>query len=255
MLILLSPSKTINTETRTRVHEFSEPKYLSNSYQLVKLVRKFNLDQLKEKMVISNNLAQQTYDKFQFWNKKHDLTNSKQAILSFKGDVYTGLDVESLSESDMLYSQNHLIILSGLYGILKPLDLIQPYRLEIATKLAVNNHKDLYAFWKTKITSGILKTIKETSNDVIVNLASNEYFRSIETKRIKTRIITPEFRDNKNGEYKVISVYAKKMRGIMANYIIKNRINDPEELKLFNIEGYYYNYGLSTQENLVFTRG
>jgi uncharacterized protein len=255
MLIILSPSKTIDESSQSSVTTHTIPVNLTKSDQLVKIIRKMELAELSEKMEISSKLAQQTYDRFQFWNKHHELSSSKQAVLSFKGDVYTGLNSSSLSESDLLYSQNHLIILSGLYGILRPLDLIQPYRLEIATKIQTKTHSDLYKFWKSKITSGIIKVLLETSNNLIINLASNEYYKSIDEKKLKVNIITPVFKDFKNGEYKIISVYAKKMRGIMTNYIIKNRIIDPEELKLFNSDDYYYNFDLSTKKNMVFTRG
>jgi len=254
MLIILSPSKTIDTTTASNFQTFSLPHYINESKILVNTIKKLNTTQLSKLMSISPKLAQQTYDRFQFWNKSHELFNSKQAILSFKGEVYTGLESNSFSEEDLFYSQEHLIILSGLYGVLRPLDLIQPYRLEIATKLSIKDYKDLYSFWENKITKQINRILKATNNTAIINLASNEYFKSINVKKLKVNIITPIFKDEKNGAYKIVSIYAKKARGQMSQYIIKNTIDNIDELKHFNKDGYYYNAPLSNITDLVFTR-
>lgn len=254
MLILLSPSKTIETGHGS-FQLNTQPLFIMESSKLVNKIKKLNTGELSKLMSISPKLAQQTYDRFQFWNNEHNSQNSKQAILSFKGEVYNGLAAASFSEKDLSYSQEHLIILSGLYGVLRSLDIIQPYRLEIATKLSVQEHKDLYSYWGNKITNEINRVLKETSNEILVNLASIEYFKSIDTTKLKSKIITPVFKDNKNGVYKIISIYAKKARGLMSNYIIKNQINSIEELLLFNEEGYYYNEEHSKANELAFIRG
>lgn len=254
MLIILSPSKTIDTNTTSNFKTFSLPHYINESKILVDTIKKLNTSQLSKLMSISPKLAQQTFDRFQFWNKSHVLSNSKQAILSFKGEVYTGLESTSFSEEDLLYSQEHLIIISGLYGILQPLDLLQPYRLEIATKLSIRDYTDLYSFWEVKITKQINRILKATNNSTIINLASNEYFKSINVKKLNANIITPIFKDDKNGTYKIVSIYAKKARGQMSRYIVKNTIDNIDELKLFNEDGYYYNADLSNSANLIFTR-
>lgn len=254
MLILLSPSKTIDTG-HDSFQMNTQPLFIKESSKLVNKIKKLNTGELSKLMSISPKLAQQTYDRFQFWNKEHNSQNSKQAILSFKGEVYNGLAAASFSEKDLSYSQEHLIILSGLYGVLRSLDLIQPYRLEIATKLSVQEHKDLYSYWGNKITNEINRVLEETSNEILVNLASIEYFKSIDTTKLKSKIITPVFKDNKNGAYKIISIYAKKARGLMSNYIIRNKINSIEELLLFDEEGYYYNEEHSKANELAFIRG
>ncbi len=255
MQIVLSPSKTIDQTTISTNLEFSVPRYINKSEVLVKKLKQLNIISLQKLMNISPKLAQLTFDRYQFWNIKHNLSNSKQALLSFKGDVYTGLDAKSLSNSDLNYAQEHLIIMSGLYGTLKPLDLIQPYRLEIATKFEISNSKNLYAFWKECITNDINTSFKNSNNQVLVNLASNEYFKSIDLKKTNCEIITPVFKDISNGKYKIISVYAKMARGLMTRYIIKNQIKKTEELKLFNEIGYIFSQNLSSYNIFIFTRG
>lgn len=206
-------------------------------------------------MSISPKLSQLNYERFQYWNFNHKLSNSKQAILSFSGEVFTGLNAGSFSEEDLQYAQHHLIILSGLYGMLRPMDLIQPYRLEISAKLSVNGNQNLYSYWKGIITDQIKNELDTLQNNTVVNLASNEYFKAIDTKKINANIITPIFKDNKNGEYKIITMYAKKARGLMANFIIQNKIEDTDGIKLFDKNGYYYNDLLSYGNNIIFTRG
>lgn len=253
MLIVLSPSKTIDF-SNVSISQFSNTLFLEESSKLVDKITKFNTINLSELMKMSPKLSRQTFDKYQYWNPEHTSTNSKQALLAFKGEVYAGLDATTLSEKELLFAQNHLVILSGLYGILKPLDLIQPYRLEISTKLSIGNHNDLYSFWRSKITTGLNKVLSETSNNILINLASNEYFKSLDKSKLEIEIFTPVFKEYKNNYYKVISVYAKKARGLMARYIIKNQIYDVDELKLFNEDGYYFNNELSKGKELVFTR-
>jgi hypothetical protein len=206
-------------------------------------------------MNISSNLAYLNHERFQLWDKDHQADSAHQAILSFKGDVYQGFDAESLKEEDLEYAQNHLRILSGLYGMLKPLDLIMPYRLEMGTKYAAQGYKNLYAYWKEQLRKDIITSIEESGNNELVNLASHEYFKALDLKGTNIRLINISFLDRKDDIYKMISFWAKKARGIMARYIAKRKINNAEELKLFNDEGYEYNEGLSEDSKFVFTRG
>ena len=255
MLILLSPSKTIDTTTKVSNCVFTQPSFISDSSNIVSVVKKLSVNELSKLMSISPKLSQLNYDRFQFWNSTHSKTNSKQALLSFKGEVFTGLDADSFSEEELQYAQNHLIILSGLYGMLHPLDLIQPYRLEISTKLSIGNSKNLYAFWKDKITNKLKYILANQNIPTIVNLASNEYYKVIDITKLNTNIVTPVFKEYKNGSYKIVTIYAKKARGLMTNYILKNRIEEIDDLKFFDREGYYFNEPLSDQNQLVFTRG
>ena len=209
-----------------------------------------NISEIEDFMEISEKLAHLNFQRFQNWSLPFNKTNSSPAIYSFSGDVYEGLDAYSLEEEDVKFAQRNLLILSGLYGILKPLDLIQPYRLEMGRKLKYESHKNLYSFWNDKI-SLYLNNIKDK---VIINLASNEYFNVVNKEKISKKIISPIFKDEKNGKFKIISFYAKKARGLMANYIIKNKIDDPSQLIKFNINGYTYNKNLSTDFYPVFTR-
>ncbi|MNN11374.1 hypothetical protein D3C81_1243310 [compost metagenome] len=205
-------------------------------------------------MHLSDKLAGLNAARFGSWTPAFTPENAKQALLAFKGDVYTGLDAESLSEDDFSYAQDHLRMLSGLYGLLRPLDLMQPYRLEMGTKLANARGKDLYAFWGTRISEWLNQALAEQGDDLLLNLASNEYFSAVKRNALKARIINTEFRDFKNGQYKIISFYAKKARGMMSRFVIQERINDPEQLKQFDVQGYYYSAEQSKPDNLVFLR-
>jgi len=254
MLILISPAKSLDFETENSNKTFSESIFLKESQSLIKQVRKFSTDEIADFMSISPKLAQLNYERFVNWHLPFDLDNAKQAILAFKGDVYTGLDAGSLSETELQTAQKDLRILSGLYGVLRPLDLIQAYRLEMGKKLKTTKGNNLYEFWGDKITTEINKTLKENNDKHLINLASNEYFKSVNKKKIKAEIITPVFKDFKNGQYKVISFFAKKARGLMTRFIIQNNITDPEYLKAFNSDGYTFNPHLSTDTELVFTR-
>ena len=255
MIIILSPSKTIKQSDIKEVSDYSLPIFQSKSEKLVNKIKKLKPKEIASLMNVSSKLAEQTYDKFQFWNSYHSLDNSKQAILSFRGEVYTGLDANTLSDSELLFAQRHLIILSGIYGVLKPLDLIQPYRLEMATKLSILKHNNLYSYWSSSITTELKNKLVESNNNVLINLASEEYSKVINLKIINTRVVTPIFKENKNGIYKVVSVYAKKARGLMTRYIIENSTDIPENIKLFNEEGYYFNNELSSEDEYIFTRG
>jgi cytoplasmic iron level regulating protein YaaA (DUF328/UPF0246 family) len=253
MKIVISPAKSLNFESELPVAQSSEMHFLKEAMQINKTLLKKKTHDLMDLMDISENLAQLNWER----NQNRDLTqlsvkNARQAVYAFDGDVYSGLDVHSLPESKIQNMQDSLRILSGLYGLLKPLDLIQPYRLEMGTKITVGAHKDLYAFWKSKITDVLNQELEE--NELFVNLASKEYFSAIEPKKLKVPVITPEFKDYKNGQLKIISFFAKKARGMMVRYILDHNINDIEGLKGFNYDGYAFDENLSKSNHLVFTR-
>jgi len=205
-------------------------------------------------MGISADLGELNFKRFQEWQLPFTPENSKQAILAFNGDVYQGLNATTLSKENFETAQSKLRILSGLYGVLKPFDLIQPYRLEMGTKLKYFKSKDLYSFWNPLITKKINEAVSHSGNKVLVNLASNEYFKSIDKKKLKAEIVTPDFKELKNGKYAMISFFAKRARGLMTRFIIENNISDPADLLAFDVEGYSFNSRLSKQDNPVFTR-
>lgn len=250
MQIILSPSKTISISDKRDGLQSTTPAFIKKAGVIVGKLKKFDTKQLASLMATSQKLSELTYDRYQFWNIEHNISNSNQAILSFKGDVFTGLDAQSLENNDLEFLNEHLIILSGLYGMLHPLDLIQPYRLEVAHKLAIGSSVNLYNYWSEVITNEISKLV---TNEVLINLASNEYYRMLNIKRFSSNIVTPVFKVNKNGSYKVVSIHAKRARGLMTRFIVENRISDPQDLKLFNSEGYLYNEEESEGNNYVFT--
>ncbi len=254
MLIIISPAKTLDFDTSPITNEFTQPEFLKDSRKLILELKKLTPAEVSSLMKISDKLGTLSYLRFGEWKTPFTLNNAKQALLAFKGDVYTGIDAESFSKQDLMFAQKHLRILSGLYGILKPLDLMQAYRLEMGTQFENKQGKDLYEFWGTKITDQINKDLKVSKSKYLINLASNEYFKSLQKDNINARIIVPVFKDYKNGKYKIISFFAKKARGLMSAYIIKNRLNNPEELKGFNIDGYKFYKSESSTTNLVFQR-
>jgi uncharacterized protein len=254
MLTIISPAKSLNFDNLNKEVNSSLPNFLNQSSEIISVVKKLDNNELMSLMSISNDLAQLNYDRFQSWSLPFNKDNSKQAVFSFNGDVYKGLDVDTFSDEDLDYSQNHLRILSGLYGLLKPLDIIQPYRLEMGTKLSINGSKNLYDFWKETITESVNQEIKDKGHKYLLNLASNEYFNSIDKKKINAEIIYPVFKDFKNGEYKVISFYAKKARGLMSRYHIKNKVETLEDIKSFNEQGYYFSSEMSENNKIVFIR-
>ena len=259
MLILISPAKTLDFETPATVDRFSQPNFLSDTEILVEQLQQLSAREISSLMKTSDKLGQLNASRYQTWQPDYNTTNAKQALLAFRGDVYQGMNVDSFKQSDFDFAQEHLRILSGLYGVLRPLDLIQPYRLEMGTKLAhaklqklsVNT---LYEFWGDKLTQAIARQLEKLDNKTIVNLASNEYFKAIDSQLLAGEVITPIFKDWKNGKYKIISIYAKKARGMMTAYIIKNKIQDSQQLKNFDRAGYKFNTELSDSKNLVFTR-
>ena len=254
MLTVISPAKTLDYDTPPVTPRYTQPQYLDDSQELIVQLRELSPAQISELMHLSDKLAGLNAARFGSWTPAFTPDNAKQALLAFKGDVYTGLDAQSLSEDDFSYAQDHLRMLSGLYGLLRPLDLMQPYRLEMGTKLANARGKDLYAFWGTRISEWLNQALAEQGDDLLLNLASNEYFSAVKRNALKARVINTEFRDFKNGQYKIISFYAKKARGMMSRFVIQERINDPEQLKQFDVQGHYYSAELSKADNLVFLR-
>lgn len=254
MLILISPAKTLDYETPpvTKIH--TKPQFLKQSRQLIENLRNYSALDLAELMKLSMKLAELNFDRYHDWKPPFTLKNAKQAALAMKGDVYTGLDAESLDEKGFEFAQSHLRILSGLYGVLKPLDLMQPYRLEMGTKLPNQHGKDLYAFWGARITEAINKDLQAQGDEILINLASNEYFKSIKPKLLNGRIITPQFKEKKQGSYRMIGIFAKKARGLMSRYIIDHRLKDPHKIKDFDVAGYRYNEPQSKDDQWVFTR-
>jgi len=254
VLIVVSPAKKLDYETPPTIDKATLPGYLDQSQILIDRLRQYSAIDLAELMHLSMNLAELNFDRYEQWQQQVDDATGKQCVLAFKGDVYQGLDAESFSEDDLEYAQEHLRILSGLYGLLKPLDLMRPYRLEMGTKLQNERGKNLYEFWGTRITDAINEQLKKQGDDVLINLASNEYFKSVKPKLLEGRIITPQFKEKKNGQYKMIGIYAKKARGLLSRYILLNRLDNPEEIKSFDVEGYAFNEALSKGDNWVFTR-
>ena len=254
MLIVISPAKTLDFETPPKTRKFTIPEFLDDSAELIDELRELEPHKLSELMGISPKLADLNSNRYHAWSVPFTSGNAKQSVLAFKGDVYGGLDADNLSEDELQYAQEHLRILSGLYGVLKPLDLMQPYRLEMGAKLKTRRGKDLYTFWHDRINAAINAELSKEKDPVLVNLASNEYFKSVKAGELKARIITPVFKENRNGEYKLISFLAKKARGLMSRYIIRNRLADPDDLRGFDLEDYRYNKDLSAEDRPVFTR-
>ena len=254
MLMVISPAKTLDFETAAKTKVSTTPDFLDQSQQLIDQLQVLSPADISGLMGISDKLGTLNFDRFSQWHTPFDAANAKQALLAFKGDVYTGLDAESFNSKDFSFAQKHLRILSGLYGLLRPLDLIQPYRLEMGTKFANKGGANLYQFWGGLITDAMNAQLKKTKSDVLVNLASNEYFKSLQSKELSADIITPVFKDFKNGKYKIISFYAKKARGLMSAYVIKNKITEVEDIKAFDTDGYRYNAAMSTAREWVFLR-
>jgi len=255
MIILLSPAKTLDYETKIKGPSFSSPYFLSKSKNLIKTLKNKKPEEISNLMNISEKLALLNSDRYKSWKgSRKESPSSKQAIFVFKGDVYQGLNIEEFKRKDLDYSQNHLRLLSGLYGVLRPLDIIEPYRLEMGTKLKISNTKNLYEFWSDDITNQILKDLELIKSNTILNLASNEYFNSVKSLEKSANIISPAFKDLSKGKYKIISFYAKKARGLMASWILRNKIQKEEDLINFNIGGYYFSETESSKNVPVFLR-
>ncbi|UYO75693.1 peroxide stress protein YaaA [Halomonas qinghailakensis] len=254
MLSVISPAKTLDFETPSTTEKVTQPDFLEHSKPLIDILRGYSPQQLSDLMGISDKLAGLNAARFADWQPPFTLDNAKPAVQAFQGDVYTGLKANTFSDDDNRFAQKHLRILSGLYGLLRPLDLIQAYRLEMGTKLPNDAGNDLYAHWKPTLTHALNNAIEESGSNVLVNLASNEYFKAIDTKKLSARVITPVFKDEKNGSFKIISFYAKKARGLMSAWIIQQRINDPDQLTAFDVAGYRFDPAASQGDTLVFTR-
>ncbi|MGG6178680.1 peroxide stress protein YaaA [Pantoea allii] len=254
MLMVISPAKTLDYESPLATQRFTQPALLEKSQQLIKIARKLSPAQVASLMSISDKLAHLNAERFNSWQPDFSLENARQAILAFKGDVYTGLQAETFSEKDFDFAQEHLRMLSGLYGLLRPLDLMQPYRLEMGIKLANPAGQDLYSFWGDLLTEKLNDALASQGDDVLINLASDEYFKAIKPKKLQARLIKPVFLDEKNGKFKVISFYAKKARGLMTRYIIQHRLTKPEQLTRFDVDGYAFAADESRENELVFKR-
>lgn len=254
MLAVLSPAKTLDFDSPPTTDLATQPDFLDQSRQLIGVARDLAPHHLSSLMGISDKLGQLNFDRFAQWHTPFDLSNAKQALLAFKGDVYTGLEAERLTQEDLRFAQGHLRILSGLYGLLRPMDLIQAYRLEMGTRLVNPRGKDLYQFWGERLTRALNAQLADMAQPVLVNLASNEYYKAVRPELLEAPVVTPIFKDRKNGQYKVISFYAKKARGMMAAYMVRNRLSRADGLKDFQGGGYAYREDLSTESQWVFTR-
>lgn len=254
MLVLLSPSKTMDFSNDVQLDHYTKPGFLEEAEQLVNHMRGYSPDDLAQLMNISDKLAKMNYERFQEFKTPFTPENARQALLAYRGDVYDGIAVKEYGKQDFDFAQEQVRILSGLYGVLRPLDLIQPYRLEMSTKIQPNQTKNLYEFWQDQITQFLNEELKSHTNPYVINLASNEYFKAVKASELNGQIITPVFKEQKNGQYKTIAIYAKKARGMMTDYIIRNRLSDPEGLKGFDYEGYLFNEALSNVQQWVFTK-
>ena len=254
MKIIISPAKKINNNQEKENIRFSKCSFLNEATELIEILKEFTPAGLSELMNISHNLSVLNADRYVNWSLPFNTKNSKQAILSFSGDVYQGMNIGDFDNNDLDFSQKHLRILSGLYGILKPLDLIQPYRLEMGTKLKTEKGKNLYHFWRNLLTAYMKKEIQENKDNYLVNLASDEYSKAIDINELRVPCVTPVFKDFKNGKLKVISFFAKKARGKMCRFIIKNKLTSINELQEFNCDGYLFDKNLSTDSEFIYTR-
>lgn len=254
MLITLSPSKGQDFETPAPTRKHSKPVALKDSEMLIKELRKIKQKDLQSLMTISENIAELNVDRFKAFKTPFTTKNAKQAIYAFKGDVYSGIDVDNFDDDDLAYAQDHLRILSGLYGCLRPLDLIQPYRLEMKTKLHNPRGDNLYQFWGESITEKLNKELAKQEDPTLVNLASNEYFKSVKPKMLKGKLLNINFKDTKDGKTRVVALFAKRARGMMADYIIRNRIEKPADLKKFKEGGYKFSRALSDDTQWTFER-
>jgi len=254
MITVISPAKKLNFDATSPINAFSQCDFLDNAKTLVGQIKDYSFDEIMNLMGVSENLANLTVQRFNDWKLPFNKHNSKQAVLAFNGDTYTGLEATTFSDDEFKYAQDHLRILSGLYGLLRPLDLIQPYRLEMGTKMDNPLGKNLYDFWGSKIALGLQKAIKDHNSKYIINCASDEYFKAVDLNALGTIVVKPVFKDVKNGIPKVISFFAKRARGMLAKYIIKNRTETIEELKGFNESGYEFQSELSNNKELVYIR-
>lgn len=254
MLIVLSPAKSLDYKTPAKVKSPTLPEFVTESAKLIADLKKLSPQELADLMGLSDQLAALNVGRYRDWSKKFTEENSKPAIYAFDGDVYDGFDVKSLSSKGVEFAQEHIRILSGLYGSLRPLDLMQPYRLEMGTAFKNSRGRDLYAFWGEQVTDSLKKILEKQKRPALLNLASEEYFKVLQARKFDCPVIAPVFQDEKDGKYKIISFYAKRARGLMARYVVDNRITDPADLKGFNLDGYKYYPSESTPEKPIFRR-
>lgn len=254
MIIVISPAKTLDFDIKNENLPMSKPRFLDKSQEIINEIKKYDSFSLEKLMKISSKLAKLNEERFDRWTK--ELDNAKQCLLAFKGDVYRGMDVMSLSDPELFYANEHLRILSGLYGVLRPLDGINEYRLEMGTKLNVNNNKDLYEFWDKDLEESLLNELSNHKNKILINLASNEYFKAVEglKENNEIKVVTPIFKEYREDKYKIIAINAKRARGLMTRYIIQNEIEDISKIKKFNLDGYEFNEEMSSDTEYVFTR-
>lgn len=254
MLILVSPAKTLDFESPPLFDQSTHPQFLDDSQELVDQLKKMPAGKIGKLMNISEKLATLNTERFKSWQQPFKTATAKQSLFAFKGDVYSGINADTMKWRDVQFAQKHLRILSGLYGVLRPLDLMLPYRLEMGTKLVNGRGANLYHFWGDEVTDFLNSELKKQKSPLVFNLASNEYFKVVNAHKLDAELISPVFKDRKNGQYKLISFFAKKARGMMARFIIDNRIKDIDSIKDFDTAGYRYNKKLSTPTEPVFTR-
>ena len=255
MLIVISPSKTLDFEKPITNQSYTQPEFVKEASILMKPLRKLSVDQLMDLMGISPKLAQLNQERYFLWRPEFTPETARQSLYAFRGDVYLGLDADSLLSTDIEAAQKQLKILSGLYGVLRPLDLIRPYRLEMGIPLSLGKTRNLYEFWQKKITAKMRKELDISGSNLLINLASVEYFKAIDHKKLKAKIVTPEFKEGKNGTYQMVSFFAKKARGMMTRFILQNGLTSEEQLHAFDSDGYCFNNDLSKPQRPVFTRG
>lgn len=255
MIILLNSCKTLDFDQPAHISKHTRAEFTAESELLVRALRKYSLADFAELMAVSEKLARMNVERYRNWQFSPDLSAAKQALLAFKGDIYAAMTISEYKMPDFDFAQKHLRILTGLYGILRPLDLIQPYRLEMKTKLATARGKDLYQFWGRRINQSLQKSLNREKSGIVVNLASLEYFKAVKAGQLAATVITPVFKEQRGSTYRVVAIYAKKARGSMCDYIIRNRLTRAEDLKAFNLDGYKFSKNLSTETEWVFTRG
>jgi hypothetical protein len=255
MIILMNSSKTLDFQQKARFSKHTVPELKKDADHLVKQLRKLSASDFSKLLKTSEKLTKLNVERYANWHTQAKETNAKQALLAFRGDIYSGMDIENYKLKEFNFAQKHVRILSGLYGILRPLDLIQPYRLEMATKLATSEGKNLYQFWGTKLNKSVSALLKREKSGILINLCSLEYFKAIKSDLLDVKVITPAFKEFRDGSYRFITLYAKKARGLMCNFIIQNHLNRLEDLKSFNAAGYKFNESISSDAGWVFTRG
>ena len=254
MIILMNSSKTLDFEQEARISKYTTPEFATDAEILVRKLRQLSASDFSKLMKVSAKLAKLNIERYASWHPQAKGSKAKQALLAFKGDIYSGMEVETYKREDFDYAQKHVRILSGLYGILRPLDLIQPYRLEMAAKLATARGKNMYQFWGAKIRDSVKALLKQEKSGELVNLCSTEYFKATKPDDLDARVITPAFKEFKDGAYRFVTIYAKKARGMMCNYMIQNQLRQADAIKSFNVAGYRFNPEISSDDEWVFAR-